>query len=504
MNRKWVVSAATIAAAVMVFAPVFAQVGDTPGQIIKTYNWKFGTNQVADISAGDSREMMVSSGCDVNGDGYEDLLVGDRDYDYLAARDDNGRAWLFLGGLSGLSTTPSLTFNPPLNNTNGFFGTQVACAGDVDNDGYEDIMIGMDNYDSSFIDEGAVFVYHGSATGPGTTHTWMARGNSQFAHFGISLDGAGDVNNDGYDDIIVGTLELYSYSGHDAYIWFGGAGGLGVAGLPTNADWYVTGPNLGNQFGRIVRGIGDINGDSYDDVMIADHGYDGGGSNTGAVYVWHGSATGPVNPGTVANSNWSATSGQVEARLGFGGDGVGDLNCDGYDDIAIGAYLYDNPEVNEGKVFVWFGSAGGLGSNGTPANADWSAESNVGASMGYVVRPGGDVNGDGCAELLVTAYNYPYDANGGALAGAGAWFMWSGSAGGLGDNGTPANADIAGYGNQEGALLGRDDAGVADVNGDGLDDIFVAAVRYDDPEVDEGVIFGYFSGLKAFLPIVVR
>ncbi len=57
---------------------------------------------------------------------------------------------------------------------------------------------------------------------------------------------------------------------------------------------------------------------------------------------------------------------------------------------------------------------------------------------------------------------------------------------------------------EEGALLGRDDGGVADVNGDSLDDIFVAAVRYDDPEVDEGVIFGYYGGLKAFLPIVVR
>ena len=111
--------------------------------------------------------------------------------------------------------------------TYGFFGAVVACIGHVNDDVYEDFVIGMDNYDSSYSDEGAVFVYYGSSTGPSATHSWMARGNSQYAHFGESVDGAGDVNGDGFDDLIVGAKNLYSYSGRDAYVWLGGAAGSG-------------------------------------------------------------------------------------------------------------------------------------------------------------------------------------------------------------------------------------------------------------------------------------
>ena len=467
-------------------------------QIIKIPGWLFETNQVADISVYDHREMMVASGCDVNGDSYEDVLIGDRDYDYLNLRDDNGRAWLFFGSSSGISNIADIVFNPPYTNYYGFFGVQVACAGDVNNDGFEDIIIGMDNYDQSNQDEGAVFVYYGSPTGPNTTPSWMARGVYNYAHFGLTVDSAGDVNGDSYDDIIVGTLEQYLTSQPHVYVWYGGAAGLGENGTPTNADWTATGPSAGvSGFGRMVRGLGDVNGDSYDDIMIGSHLYDDTVTNEGAVFVYYGSAGGLGNPGTPANADWMAASAQVDSRFGYAGDGVSDLNGDGYDDIAVGAYAYDNPEISEGKVFVWYGSASGLGDDGNPTNADWNAEANISASLGYVVRPGGDVNHDGYADLLATANGYSFDAQGQPLAGAGAWFIWAGSASGLGEHGTPANADFAGYGDQANGRLGRDDAGVADVNNDGLSDIFVASYLYDHPETDEGLIFGYYSKLPA-------
>ncbi len=478
----------------------------SPQNIIMVPNWLFETNQVGESGPPDHREMMVSSGCDVNGDGYEDILVGDRDYNSLAL--DNGRAWLFLGSTSGLNTTPSITFNPPYTNVYGFFGRQVACAGDVNNDGYEDILIGMDNYDSSYSDEGAVFVYYGSATGPSTSYNWMARGNATWAHFGLSAASAGDINHDGYDDIIVGTLEDYLTSQPHVYVWYGGAGGLGANGLPTNADWTATNPNPGTSgFGWSVNGVNDVNGDTYDDIMIGAYLYDGAVANQGAVFVYYGSETGLGALGTPANADWKAVSAQADSRFGYAGDGVGDLNDDGFDDIAVGASAYDNGEVNEGKVFVWYGSADGLGPEGDPTNADWTAEVNSSSSLGYVVRPGGDVNGDGYADLLATAYGYPFDAQGQPLAGAGAWFIWTGSAIGMGENGTPANADYAGYGDQVNGRLGRDDAGVADVNNDGLSDIFVAAYLYDHPEIDEGVVFGYYSTIeiyKIFVPMINR
>jgi hypothetical protein len=469
-------------------------------QAVMLPDWTFETNQVADISDYDHRHMVVTSGCDVNGDGYEDVLVGDRDYDYQSPRDDNGRAWLFFGGSGGLSITPSITFNPPYTNNYGFFGEQVACAGDVNKDGFEDIIITMDNYDSSYSDEGAVFVYYGSLSGPSTSYSWMARGDSTYAHFGLSVDSAGDVNGDGYDDIIVGTWENQTYAVSHAYVWYGGPGGLGSPGTPSNADWVASGPIPGaiqaNQFGRMVSGIGDVNGDTYDDIMIGSHLYDGAITDQGAVFVYYGSTSGLGSPGTPSNADWSATGGQASGYFGYAGDGMGDLNGDGYDDLAVGAYAYDNPEVNEGKVFVWYGSTSGLGDTGNPTNADWTAESNISSMiLGYVVRSGGDINNDSYTDLLSTIPSYPFNAQGQPLTGAGAWFVWAGSANGLGENGTPANADYAGYGEQANGRLGRDDAGSADINNDGLSDIFVASYLYDHPEIDEGAILGYYSNL---------
>ena len=80
----------------------------------------------------------------------------------------------------------------------------VYCDLDVNGDGFDDILIGMDNYDTAtYSDEGAVFVWYGHASGPAASYDWMAHGNATYAHFGISLDSAGDVNGDNYDDIIV-------------------------------------------------------------------------------------------------------------------------------------------------------------------------------------------------------------------------------------------------------------------------------------------------------------
>jgi hypothetical protein len=174
----------------------------------------------------------------------------------------------------------------------------------------------MDNYDGIYADEGAVFVYYGAQGGPSITYSWMGRGNSQYAHFGESADSAGDVNGDGYADIIVGAKNYYSYSSRDVYVWYGGATGLGDNGTPANADWYASTPLASEAPTCTVRGIGDVNGDGFDDVMAGAPRYDGGQTDQGAAYVWFGSSSGLGDPGTSANADWSAVGGQASAYFG--------------------------------------------------------------------------------------------------------------------------------------------------------------------------------------------
>jgi hypothetical protein len=397
---------------------------------------------------------------DVNGDGYDDVVVGAPGYDNGQANE--GAAFVYYGSSSGLSTTPN--WMAESNQSGAEFSHWVAPAGDVNGDGYDDIIVGAWFYDHGQYNEGAAFVYHGSPTGLSPSADWMAEGNQSGVYFGCAVDTAGDVNGDGYDDVIVGAVH---YNGRGrAFVYYGSS-----TGLSTTPAWTADGSHSNAWFGRWVSQAGDVNGDDYDDVIVGAYLQTNGQYQEGAAFVYHGSAA-----GLSAAADWSMESNQSDARIALVNE-AGDVNSDGYEDVIIGSPGYDNGQIDEGLLFVYHGSATGLGTE--PA---WTVESNgpgarLGASSGA-----GDINGDGYDDVVAGAYLYTNGQSEGA-----AW-AYLGSADGLGAE--PAWTD---EGDQSEAWFGNPAVSAGDTNGDGYADLLIGARYYDHGEADEGVAFVYYG-----------
>ena len=228
----------------------------------------------------------VSTAGDVNGDGFSDVIVGA--YGYDNDQTDEGRAFVFYGSASGLSTVPS--WSAEGNNYAACYGKSVSTAGDVNSDGFSDIIVGAYDYTHGQLYEGAAFVYNGSASGLSIIPDWSVEGNMGGAHFGYSVSTAGDVNGDGFSDIIFGAYGYnngQSYEGA-AFVFHGSA-----SGLPGVPNWSAEGDKEFAEFGNSVSTAGDVNGDGFSDVIVGSHWYDNGQAWVGAAFVFHGSTDKP-------------------------------------------------------------------------------------------------------------------------------------------------------------------------------------------------------------------
>ncbi|MEB3323695.1 MAG: integrin alpha, partial [Synechococcaceae cyanobacterium] len=350
--------------------------------------------------------------------------------------------------------------------------------GDVNGDGFDDLVVGAYRYDGDIVNEGAVYLYLGSESGLAATPHWMSTGGQSDAHYGWATAPAGDVNCDGYDDVIVGAYHYDNGSTDEgaAFVYYGGP-----SGLSATPDWTVEADQAGAQLGQWVGSAGDVNADGCDDVMIGADTYDGGEVDEGAVFIYYGSSSGPS-----LTPDWTAESNQADAYMTLVFDRVGDLNGDGIDDVAVGSPAYDNGQTDEGRVFVHYGST-----SGPSAVADLEIELDVaGAWFGTLVSGAGDVNGDGIDDLLVGA---PYYSNGEDSEGA--VFVFLGTPTGL----SPSYS-WSFESNQRGAELGWAGGTAGDVDSDGFDDVIVGAWGYDGHRTDDGrvwVIQGSASGLSA-------
>jgi len=186
------------------------------------------------IGAGLVDELFGSVGTngDVNGDGYADLAVGSEGW-----MTDTGRAYVFLGGATGLSTTSSAVIDG-LDGPHGSFGNRVTIASDFDGDGYADLAVGAPEGAGGV---GAVYVFRGGASGSSATVTTTLRGPDPYASFfGETIGSAGDVNADGYDDVVIGAFGAMNRTGA-VHVFLGSAPGLSTT--PSTTWVGPDGPN---------------------------------------------------------------------------------------------------------------------------------------------------------------------------------------------------------------------------------------------------------------------
>jgi hypothetical protein len=396
---------------------------------------------------------------------------------YSNAQYGEGCAFVYHGSSSGLSTVHDWMYEP--DKMSARFGESVSSAGDVNGDGYSDVIVGAVGYENGETFEGRAFVYHGSESGLSSSPDWMDESDQAYANFGNSVSSAGDVNGDGYSDVIVGAYEYDNEQDNEgaAFVYYGSE-----SGLSSSPDWTAESDQAYANFGNSVSSAGDVNNDGYSDVIVGAYEYDNGQTNEGAAFVYYGSESG-LSP----SPNWTAESDQTGARFGVSVSSAGDVNGDGFSDVIVGARSYSNGQLQEGGAFVFHGSSGG-----PSITPDWTAVSGQTSSQfGESVSSAGDVNVDGFSDVIVGAPAYE---NGQSLEGRA--YVYYGS-----ESGLSASPNWIDESDQISASFGNSVSTAGDVNGDGYSDVIVGAVAYDNGQDDEGVAFAYygsFSGIEDY------
>jgi len=431
---------------------------------------------------------------DYNGDGYQDIIVGANEDDDGGW--DAGCAYIFFGHSNWISSIDASNADVKLlgEDNGNEFGWSVSSAGDVNNDGLDDVIVGAWRDDDGGSDSGCAFIFFGrqnwnSSIDASNADVKLIGGNS-YDYFGWGVSSAGDVNNDSYDDVIVGAY-CDDDGGTDsgcAFIFFGSSNWNSSIDV-SNADVKLIGADINDHFGCSVSSIGDVNKDGYDDAIVGANLDNDGGSDSGCAFIFFG------------KQNWNSSIDASDADVKLIGENssnyfgicvasAGDVNNDGYEDVLVGANLDDDGGSNSGCAFVFFGKQN-WNSIIDASNADVKLiGEDTNDEFGISVSSASDVNNDGYDDVIVGANQ---DDDGGGGSGCAFIFFgrqnWNSSI-------DASNAEVKLIGEDASDIFGSSVSSAGDVNNDGYDEIIVGAWRDDDGGSDSGCAFIFFGSLN--------
>ena len=417
------------------------------------------------IGAGNSYLGFTVSGAgDVNGDGFDDYLVGAH---------GTPSTFVVYGNASGLGvdlTGGTIAASKGFRISGGYSsGYSVSGVGDVNGDGLADVLVGTYTHTSGT----AAYVVYGNSTGTNVvidpsqniaSSLGFRISGGAGTYLGYTLSGAGDVNGDGLADLVVGAPGTGGVP--VMYVVYGRAGSAGVnlasATIAASDGFKVTSP-VNSGFSSMVSGAGDVNGDGLADVIV-------GANIIGSAFVVYGNSTGTaadVTSSTIAaGSGFKIVTAQGANSFGLSVSGAGDVNGDGLADVMVG------DKVNN-TVYVVYGNTTGatvnINSTGGIAASSGFRIAGTSDSLGYTASGVGDVNGDGLTDVLVGPYQnvgYAYVVYGNA---SGTTVNISSNGSINASNGFKVTGSSTGY-------FAYSLSGAGDINGDGLSDLIMGSL----------------------------
>ncbi len=446
-------------------------------------------------SPGDAAGSALTNVGDMNGDGLDDFAIGAPTAD-PAGKQGAGEVYVLFGRLTNPPALPltSLTSNEGLRLTGATFNDEAGIAlggGDVNGDGYADLIIGAPGADPNDVAEaGSVYAIFGAANLPATLSLQSVNGANGFRmdgqaedyRAGTSVGFAGDVNGDGYGDVIIGAPDA-SPGGKEnigqAYVVFGQPSfppSFPLASLNGDNGFVIDGVAADSFAGNVVGAAGDVNGDGYDDTLVAAWKYTARTLESGTVFVLYGRADFAAK---LSLKELSAANGmRIEGIATGDGAGqsatAGDVNGDGRSDIIIGAPF---AAAHNGEAYVVFGLPSPpavvelAALNGVNGFRLTSAETNGGAGTAVAAA---DVNGDGRDDVIVGAAT----AGGGSSRFAGRVYVVFGrpSFGAtVAIHNLAADAGVQLNGGSGGDQAGQTVSAAGDNDGDGYDELLIGA-----------------------------